>query len=488
MQQSIEDLARTQKLYSFAPYPKQHAFYEAGKDFRERAFFAGNQLGKTLAGAMEVAYHATGEYPRWWPGHKFDRPIVAWVGADTNETSREVIQPALLGCEEANIEAPDMGTGAIPKVRIVKLTTRQAGVRDVVDQIWVRHKSGGLSRIVLKTYDQKRKAWEGKEVDLLWLDEECGFDLYQEALTRTNAAKNAAGVRDGRLICTFTPLMGKTDLVSRFLDPPDEAEKFKSKRYHVVMTIDDVAHYTIEERRQIVADYAPHQREARAYGLPLLGEGRVFPIEIADISVPPFQVEDYWAQIAGIDFGSSGEGGHPQGYAKLAHDRDNDIVYVTDVYRKKGQTTLYHAESIKARGNWIPVAWPHDGVNADKANGIPLWRAYLAHGVKMLSKSACYSNDKLGPQAIAPVIDDVLERMMTGRFKVFATCRDFFDEVRHYHRKDGKIVAIHDDILKAAFYAIMMLRYAQTANQAMIGMPRGRLHAPILEGWTARPN
>ena len=38
---------------------------------------AGNQLGKTLAGASEVAMHLTGLYPDGWEGLKFENPIVA---------------------------------------------------------------------------------------------------------------------------------------------------------------------------------------------------------------------------------------------------------------------------------------------------------------------------------------------------------------------------------------------------------------------------
>ena len=39
----------------YTPYPKQAAFHAAGAANRERLFLAGNQLGKTLAGAMELA-------------------------------------------------------------------------------------------------------------------------------------------------------------------------------------------------------------------------------------------------------------------------------------------------------------------------------------------------------------------------------------------------------------------------------------------------
>ena len=48
------------------------------------------------------------------------------------------------------------------------------------------------------------------------------------------------------------------------------------KRNITFMTIDDVEHYSQEQRSGIVAAYLPHEREARAKGVPVLGSGRVF--------------------------------------------------------------------------------------------------------------------------------------------------------------------------------------------------------------------
>lgn len=56
---------------------------------------------------------------------------------------------------------------------------------------------------------------------------------------------------------------------------------------------------------------------------------------------------------------------------------------------------------------------------------------------------------------------DMLDRMMTGRFKVFRTCGAWLEERRLYHRKDGKIVKERDDVISASRYALMMLRFAE---------------------------
>ena len=51
------------RLLNYAPYQKQMDFHAAGKSHRERLLMAGNQLGKTLAGAAEMAMHLSGRYP-----------------------------------------------------------------------------------------------------------------------------------------------------------------------------------------------------------------------------------------------------------------------------------------------------------------------------------------------------------------------------------------------------------------------------------------
>lgn len=54
--------------------PKHKAFFDAGAVYNERMFMAGNRCGKSIAGAYEASCHATGIYPEWWRGKRFDKP------------------------------------------------------------------------------------------------------------------------------------------------------------------------------------------------------------------------------------------------------------------------------------------------------------------------------------------------------------------------------------------------------------------------------
>jgi len=203
-------------------------------------------------------------------------------------------------------------------------------------------------------------------------------------------------------------------------------------------------------------------------GVPMMGEGAIFTTSEDDIVVDPFEIPYYFARINGIDFGLD----HPFACVKLAIDRDRDIIYVYDDYRKKGEINLaFHAEKIKQPDPWIRVAWPHDGAKRSPGAGGKESKSLAAKmkdlGVNMLSKSARYKNDTGGPQPVWPIVEEVAERERSGRFKVFSTCNNYLEERRNYHQKitkggESELNQRRDDALKACFYAVMMRRYAQT--------------------------
>ena len=222
------------------------------------------------------------------------------------------------------------------------------------------------------------------------------------------------------------------------------------------MEIHDAEHYTPEQREAIIAGYPEHEREARIRGLPSMGSGRVFPIAEEAITCRPRPIERHWAQINGLDFGID----HPFGAVNLAHDRDADIVYVTKCYRKKDAVPAIHCAAIKPWGDWIPCAWPHDGLQRDKGSGEQLAEQYRQNGLNMLPERATHEE---GGHGVEAGIMDILERMETDRFKVFAGLELWFEEFRVYHRKDGLIVKEADDLMAATRYASMMLREARTS-------------------------
>jgi phage terminase large subunit-like protein len=431
------------RLRDYKPYAKQREFHRLGKEVRQRCLLAGNQLGKTYAAGAELAYHVTGYYPDWWDGYRFDAPITAWAASESMEVSRDAGQRILLG------RATGRGTGTIPRDAIVEMA-RYPNVVDAISVAKIKHKTGGISQIIFKSYDQGRTKFQGDTVDFVWFDEEPPADIYTEGLTRTNVGRHP-------VVLTFTPLKGVTDVVMSFMSESSDQKAL------VTMTIDDVEHYSADEKAEIIASYPEHEREARTRGIPVMGSGRVFPIAESVISEGVLSIPAHWPRICGLDFGWD----HPTAAVWIAWDRESDTVHVYDTYRQKERGPVVHAAALKAKGAWIPVAWPHDGNNETAAGaGEALANQYIAQGVNMLREHATHPirpDGKGGGLSVEAGVMDMLTRMQTGRLRVASHLADWFEEFRLYHRENGKIVKLRDDLLSATRYGIMMLRNAQTA-------------------------
>lgn len=391
--------------------------------------------------------HLTGNYPDWWEGKRFDKAVIMLAGSESYELTRDGIQRLMVG---PPMNEEDWGTGFIPKSAIIA-TTRRSGVSGALDSVTVRHSSGNASTLLFKAYEQGRGKWQANTVDYVWFDEEPPEDVYFEGITRTNATQ-------GLIALTFTPLKGMSTVVARYL------LEQSVDRDVTTMTIDDAEHYSPEERQRIIDSYPPHEREARTKGVPSLGSGRIFPIPEERIVVDPRAIPAHWTRIGGLDFGWD----HPTAAVELAWDRDADVIYVTKCYRQRQQTPVIHAAAIKPWGLWLPWAWPHDG-NNDVAAGENLAKQYGEQGVNMLPERATFLD---GTNSVEAGLMEMLDRMQTGRWKVFSTCVEWLEEFRMYHRKDGKVVKERDDTLCASRYAMMMKRFADTEKMQNFSMPK----------------
>ena len=396
---------------------------------------AGNQLGKTLAGGMEVAFHATGVYPDWWTGRVFSKPTKIIVAGRTCETTRDVPQAMLMG------DPGSFGTGCLQQASIENPVSGR-GLTNALDSVTVRHKFGGISTITFKQYAQERTSWEGYQADVIWFDEEPPADVHSEGVTRTNATK-------GMTFITFTPLQGMSEVVRKFYPKPKVVSRSLTR-----MNIYEVDHYTDEEREAIIATYPRHERAARANGEPTLGSGKIFPVDVDLFTEDAIAVPSHWYRIGGIDFGWD----HPTACVNVAIDRDADCIHVTHAYRQNESTPVIHAAAMKVWGReWMPWSWPHDGYQHDKGSGVQISEAYVDQGIYMLPVHAQFDNGSNGLEA---GLMEMLDRMQTGRLKINRNLHEVFEEIGTYHRDEGKVVADHEDLICAIRYAMMMERFA----------------------------
>lgn len=486
--QALYELRRYNALSYFKPYPKQSAFFDLGAVKTERCLTAGNQYGKSIAGAFEMAVHLTGNYPEWWTGRRFKGPIKAWAAGETAEKVRDVVQSKLCGdyAHAQNSDGIEWGTGFIPRGALLTRTLGH-GVTGAFDGITVQHfdRRGipdGISSLSFKSYVQGRQRFASDTLDVIWFDEEPPIDVYSEGLARITATR-------GMVYLTFTAMLGPTEVANRFYnDDTDDAIRHRSL---TKMGFKDALHLGEKDYDLLVGRYPRYQHAARIHGEIMLGEGAVWEnIDIGMLQVPAEPLRDippHFRKIWGIDFGI----GHPFAAVLAIHDLDTDIIKFVHEIRIKDALPLNHIPMMRSVAPNVPVSWPRDGMNRQEGNGEELYKFYkgtaASPGLQMRPIFAQFAD---GEYSTEKGIMEMLTRMREGRLQVADNLSMWAEEFRSYHRKDGKIVKLTDDLMSASRMAVMDIRYARpihplnTRTSPNLNRPRDR---GIIDPFTNRP-
>ena len=429
------------KLKTYKPYDWQEKYINASSNCAQLLAMTGNRCGKTFTGGAIMAIHLTGLYPDWWYGRRWDRGITAWASGISTDTTRDILQSELLGDWR---DPMAFGTGMIPKELIIE-TVNKPGVPGAVQAVLVRHVSGSVSTLSFKSYEMSQDKFMGTAIDLVWLDEECPKDIFTQCVTRT-------ATTGGIVYLTFTPEQGLTELVKDFL------YDIKPGQFMVSASWEDAPHLDDKVKEQLLSVYSPSERAMRVSGQPSIGTGVVFPIAEAKVVCDSFEIPEHWRRIIGIDLGMD----HPNGIACIAYNKDNDTYYLYDEYSEKGETLGMLAQAIRGKGgHMIPVVVPHDAFKRDGAGSGKRFIDLLTdYGLNIIPEA--FSNPpgpdgKNGGQSVELGIAFMMKRMEEGKFKVFSNCTKFLQEMKLYHRKDGKIHDRNDDMISATRYGTLML-------------------------------
>lgn len=428
-------------------YPWQVKFCEGTNNHYESALVAANQIGKTRVGTTIDAYHLTGEYPDDYPGYKFEFPPMCWGLGYSMEKCRDLLQNELFGPYSSQT---GFAGGLIPKDKIVSFESA-TGTVNSMRTVRVKHKLG-VSVIQFWSYTQGQHAIMGDVVDWVHVDEEPRDQAIRpQLLTRTINGDRGKG---GRIIYTFTPENGRTELVIQFSDTPTSEQSYMQIGWN------DAPHMTEEKKARLLAQYPEYQRKMRSEGEPMLGHGRIYDIADDYVMCDPFPIPDHWKVIGGLDFGWD----HPQAIVKLAYDPDNDIIYFTNSWK---QAKVSANDAFGATQSWakdIPIAWPADGLQHEKGKDVVMQQKqnWINAGFKLLPEHATWQK---GGVSVEAGLYEILDRQRKGTYKMFRGQPDLMAEHRQYHRDEkGKIVKVMDDILDGGRYAYMMLRYAKAAG------------------------
>lgn len=413
-------------------FPKHTGWFEATKDFYYFLIGGGNRTGKTTSTAFLITCHLTGVYPEWWTGRRFDKPVDIWAAGKDNRTVVDVLQNLYLG------PIGQFGTGMIPYDKLDHSSLGDPKKASAgVGVVRVHHVSGGMSTLGFKTYDAGQMSFMGPAKDIIQLDEEPPQGVMTECIARLTTT-------NGLLLMSFTPLNGVTEMLTTFFgDGLNFCEgPIGTDKYVTLISQDEVAYLGEKARLRALAAYPEYERLARSKGIPALGSGVVYPINIDNTFIDGFPIPSSYKLVFAIDFGWE----DPTAIVWAAIDPNTDNVYIfNEHYVSKGDVAL-HASAIKSVNNIMKMTIP--GV-ADPSGG----GTSIADGKHTadIYRDNFDVNFQSANNRIRPGIQQVLHLFTTGKLKIFNTCVNLKKELTYYRYEKGN--------LKGADHLCDSLRY-----------------------------
>lgn len=468
---------RYRALDFYGPNRFQLALHNATA--REVMGRSGNQVGKTHALSAELAMAATQLYAPWHRGRQFLVPpklqraydFVGWYASNTQATLKQSLQTLLLGDIMAE---GGLGSGLLPLDYIRKVSPAR-GVADVVDSVVVAREGGGTALLSGKTYGSGRELFQGVAVDLIALDEDLStangdWAIYTECQARVTTT---AGI----IRVALTPVPGRTALVKHFY-PGSFGTAVVEGTYEDAF-VSNGGHVPDEERATIENKYHEHVRRTRLYGEPAMGEGCVFsmqPDAIAhDVTLEQAMSHPQLRWIGALDFRHSGSAttGHPFAAVICCHDAEGilgqnaDCLLVMHCVRMLGNAPE-HVAQIKSHPCWrVPWAYGHDaGRGGSIQSGDTLKTIYAKLGLRMRPQFAAIRTAGHVDYGAEAWVTQAELRMTTGRLKVARGLHPWFSEYADFHRENGLIVAVDEDLLSATGKAILDIGGARSLMEA----------------------
>ena len=223
-------------------YQAQMHFFAEGVQRHQRLIRGGNQVGKSFACAFEIAMHLTGQYPKWWTGRRFTKPIRCWIVGPERSLVRDGPQKQL--CSKQG----EFGSGTIPLAAFAGKPIMVPGGTGSIDTISVAHHTNGtrdgISTATFKSFEQGAEKMQSESVDVIWIDERCSEEIYSELVARTTAT-------DGIILLSYTPLKGGGELTYRFLN------EYSPDRADIRIDVSEVRHISPERRRSLRKTISP---------------------------------------------------------------------------------------------------------------------------------------------------------------------------------------------------------------------------------------
>lgn len=317
-------------------------FRQFTPDIKVFGVLGGNRSGKTEIGAeIAVAWALGKEFFRGEPAWEYiqylpipDHPCNIWVVGLDFSTLRDVIWG----------EKFRRGRNHPPLVPDIAPFLKKPP-NDSDFQIFFANGSV----ITGKSADSGREKFQGASVDLVWIDEECEADVYDECYQRTVDCA-------GKILITLTPL---TDIASGVRTPWVHDLYRESKRANptdirfVQLSVMDNPYVPEEEKLKLQIKWAGHPEErARLYGDFVQRSGLVYPMwNPAVHMVKPYRIPDDWTRIVSIDPASTGT---TAALWIAIEPRTNNYILYREYYQREA-TVSVHAKNMLVRNGGDPI-------------------------------------------------------------------------------------------------------------------------------------
>lgn len=272
--------------------------------------------------------------------HASQAPIRSLFGGNRSGKTESGCFELLRACQEPNtivwactVNNEMLGTVLAPKI------FKYLDSLDIIDIAWINKRQKiprqinlrNGSQIHCKSYEQGREAYQGTSIRLIWLDEECPEDIFEECQARVVD-------QEGSIILTLTPLKGMTWVWDKIHESKDPAVQ------HWTISLLENKYISEKAKQWFVSRLSADEKQKRIYGRFMRLEGLVWKEFDPEVNViPRFEIPHPWRKIRSIDWGYS----NPFACLWLAMGEDGEL-YVYNEYYKTATLLKNHAETIKA--------------------------------------------------------------------------------------------------------------------------------------------
>lgn len=389
----LRNAAVRPSVYGYRPHEKQVEFHSLPQP--RRLFLGGNRSGKTVGGATEAVWWATGKHPyRKTPPPPIRGRIVS---VDFLNGVEKIVRPEVARWMPAS--ELKGGSWATAYSRELRTLTLENG-----------------STIEFMSYDQDLEKFAGTSRHFVWFDEEPPHDIYVENLLRLLDV-------GGHMWITMTPVEGMTwiydDMYIAARTDPNVAV--------VEVDMTQNSYLNQGEIESFMSGLTEDERQARMHGKFVQRGGLIYKNFGTENIIPAnTEIPKDWLWIAGMDHGFN----NPTAWLWCAVGPDGQVIIHNEHY-ESGKLVNYHAErvhTINAEHQRIPDYYVGDPSirNTDPITGTSVHLEYIENGIPIILGN----NDvRAGLNRVASYIEGLNQKP-----KLFITrnCVNLLAEIQRY--------------------------------------------------------